>query len=307
MKEHDNAALEGGRHDHVFGLDQPTGNERRTLIVVAITAVTMVVEIVAGIAYGSMALLADGLHMGSHAVALGIAAFAYRYARKHASDPTYSFGTGKINALAGYSGAILLGVFALGMIGESVDHFLNPVDIAINQALLVAVLGLLINGASVFILGIKNHDHGHHHGHHHEHSHDHGHHHEHAHHHEHDHDHGHHHEHDHHHEHGHDHGHTDHNMRSAYLHVLADAVTSVLAIGALLAAKYLQVRWLDPAMGVVGAILITRWSIGLLRTSGSVLLDKQAPEGVLTDIKDRIEQVPGTEVSDLHVWSIGAG
>ena len=256
-------------HDHVFGQDRPTNNEKRTLIVVAITAVTMVVEIVAGLAYGSMALLADGLHMASHAVALGIAAFAYRYARTHAADPRFSFGTGKVNALAGYSGAVLLGVFALGMAGESTERFFNPVDIAFDQALVVAVLGLLINGASVFILGVENHDHDGNsaHGHHHH----------------------------------------DHNLRSAYFHVLADALTSLLAIVALLAAKYFDQTWLDPMMGVVGAILVARWSIGLLRQSGRVLLDRQAPQPVLGAIRSAFEALPGTTVADLHVWSIGTG
>jgi len=271
------------RHDHVFGQNRPTKNEKRTLVVVAMTATTMVVEIAAGLVYGSMALLADGLHMASHAVALGIAAFAYRYARKHAADPRFSFGTGKVNALAGYSGAVLLGVFAIGMAGESFERFVNPVEIAVNQALIVAVLGLLINGASVFILGVKDHDHGHGHGHGHGHE---------------DSGHGHRHDHGHHH---------DHNLRAAYYHVLADALTSLLAIGALLAAKFFGQTWLDPLMGVIGAILVAKWSIGLLRQSGRVLLDQQAPQPVLDDIRTELEKLPGTTVADLHVWSIGAG
>ncbi len=261
------------RHDHVFDQDQPTSNERRTLIVVAITAVTMVLEIAAGLIYGSMALLADGLHMASHAVALGIAALAYRYARRHAADPRFSFGTGKVNALTGYSGAVLLGVFAIGMAGESIERFFNPVEIAINQALFVAMLGLLVNGASVFILGLKEHGHEHSHGHPDSAE--------------------------------HDHHHHDHNFRSAYFHVLADALTSLLAIGALLAAKFFGQNWLDPFMGVVGAILVARWSIGLLRQSGGVLLDRQAPQPVLDDIRAQIEKLPDTTVADLHVWSIG--
>lgn len=275
MKNGSNHNGWSSRHDHVFDQDRPTTNEKRTLIVVVITAVTMVVEIAAGLVYGSMALLADGLHMASHAVALGIAAFAYRYARKHAADPRFSFGTGKVNALAGYSGAVLLGVFALGMAGESIERFFNPVEIAIDQALVVAVLGLLINGASVFILGVK--EHGHDHGH----------------------DHADHAEHDHHHH--------DHNRRSAYFHVVADALTSLLAIGALLAAKFFGQTWLDPLMGVVGAILVARWSMGLLRQSGNVLLDRQAPQPVLDDIRAEIEKLPDTTVADLHVWSIGTG
>jgi len=270
-----------GDHDHVFDQDKPTANERRTVIVVILTAVTMVVEIAAGLVYGSMALLADGLHMASHAVALGIAAFAYRYARKHAADAGFSFGTGKVNALAGYSGAILLGVFALGMAAESVDRFIHPVAIAIDQALVVAVLGLVVNGASVAILGLEGH-----------------------------HSDGHHHHDDEHHRQSrgdaHHHGH-DHNFRSAYFHVLADALTSVLAIAALLAARFVGLTWLDPLMGVVGAVLVARWSIGLLRQSGQVLLDRQAPEPVLRRIRDAFEAQGATRVLDLHVWSIGPG
>ena len=248
-----------------------TGRTRAnpTLIVVVITAITMVVEIAAGIVYGSMALLADGLHMASHAVALGIAAFAYRYVRRHAADPGFSFGSGKVNALAGYSGAVLLGVFALIMAVESIERLANPVEIAVNAALVVAVVGLLVNGACVLILGFKG-------GHAHAHGHDH-------------------------------HHHHDHNFRSAYLHVIADALTSVLAIGALLAAKYFRQVWLDPAMGIVGALLVARWSVGLLRQSGRVLLDRQAGAEDLEAIRKAIEKEPATEVVDLHVWEIGPG
>ncbi|MBW2528406.1 MAG: CDF family Co(II)/Ni(II) efflux transporter DmeF [Deltaproteobacteria bacterium] len=267
MNRTDTDSLWPSRHDHVFGQDQTTGNERRTLIVVAMTAVTMVVEIGAGLVYGSMALLADGLHMASHAVALGIAVFAYRYARQHARDRRYSFGTGKVNALAGYSGAVLLGVFALGMAAESVDRFVHPIAIAVDQALVVAVVGLVVNGASVLILGLKGH-HGHGHD---------------------------------------DHHHHDHNLRSAYLHVLADALTSLLAIGALLAAKLYGLYWLDPLMGVVGAILVAKWSLGLLRQSGGVLLDRQASDRQVERIRDSLERLDGITVVDLHVWSIGMG
>ena len=270
------------RHDHVFGQDRPSAGERRTLIVVIVTSITMVIEIAGGMVYHSMALLADGLHMASHAVALGIAAFAYRYARKHAADPRFSFGTGKVNPLAGYSGAVLLGVFAIGMVAESIERVVNPVDIAINQALFVAVLGLLVNGASVLILGSKDARGPHHHS-----KERHGHESERA--------------------HVHQHRHDDHNFRSAYLHVLADALTSLLAIGALLSAKYLAQAWLDPMMGVVGAVLVARWSLGLLKESARVLLDRQAPDHVLDDIRKRIEQATETRVVDLHVWRIGPG
>lgn len=253
------------QHSHTFGQDLKRPGEVRTFIVIGITATMMVVEIVAGIRYGSMALLADGLHMASHAAALGINAFAYVYARRHAHNADFSFGTGKVNALGGFSGAILLALFALLMVGESVNRLLNPVDIIFNQAIFVAVLGLVVNGVSVVILGVHNHD-GHDHAHHH-----------------------------------------DHNLKSAYLHVLADALTSVLAIIALLTAKYFGFIWMDPAMGIVGAILVARWSFGLLRTTSGVLLDKQGPESMRRSIKESIEQDDDSELVDLHLWSIGPG
>jgi cation diffusion facilitator family transporter len=265
-------SIDHWQHDHIFGQDQQRVGEKRTLIVIAITATMMVVEIATGILFGSMALLADGLHMGSHAVALLIALFAYVYARRRAGDERFSFGTGKVNALAGFTGAVLLALFAVLMAWESVHRILNPVDIAFNQAILVAVLGLIVNGASVFIL-----DAGHHHHH----------------------DHG---DHDHHHHHG-----EDHNLRSAYLHVMADALTSVLAIGALLTGKYFGWNWMDPVMGVVGAILVARWSIGLMRMSAGVLLDHQAPVELRERITEVVEAEKGNRVSDLHVWSIGPG
>ncbi len=253
------------QHSHTFGQDLKRPGELRTFIVIAITGTMMVVEIVAGIRYGSMALLADGLHMASHTAALGINAFAYIYARRHAHNADFSFGTGKVNALGGFSGAILLALFAILMAGESVDRLLNPVDIIFNQAIFVAVLGLVVNGASVFILGVHDHDHDHdNHAHHH-----------------------------------------DHNLRSAYLHVLADALTSVLAIIALLTAKYFGSVWMDPVMGIVGAILVARWSFGLLRTTSGVLLDKQGPESIQRGIKDSIEQDNDSVVTDLHLWSLG--
>ncbi|MCG2634621.1 MAG: CDF family Co(II)/Ni(II) efflux transporter DmeF [Gammaproteobacteria bacterium] len=257
------------QHTHSFGQEQKRAGESRTHIVIAITAIMMVVEIGAGLLYGSMALLADGLHMASHAVALGINAFAYVYARRHAHNAEYSFGTGKINALGGFTGAVLLAMFALLMIWESAGRLVAPVEIIFNQAIFVAVLGLLVNGASVFILGVDNHDHG---------------------------DNAH-------HEHGHDHHH-DHNLKSAYLHVLADALTSVLAIIALLAAKYLGLGWMDPVMGLVGAVLVSWWSIGLLRATSAVLLDRQGPDALRQKIRNSIEQDRDSRVTDLHVWSI---
>jgi len=259
------------QHDHCFGQDIKRSGEKRTIIVLAITAATMGVEISAGLAFGSMALLADGLHMASHAAALSINAFVYIYARKHAADPSFSFGTGKMNALGGFTGAILLFIFALAMVYESFDRLLFPVDIAFNQAIAVAVLGLVVNGISVFLLG-----HGHNHSH----------------------------------EHGHDHAcahtHHDHNLKAAYLHVLADTLTSLLAIGALLTAKYAGLIWMDPVMGLVGAYLVSRWSLGLVKNTGRVLLDKENPQDLRSSIQEALEN-QDERIDDLHVWSIGPG
>ena len=266
--------LANWQHTHVSGQDQRRPGERRTLVVIVITGAMMLVEIVAGLLFGSMALLADGLHMASHAVALGINAFAYVYARRHAHDPRFSFGTGKVNALGGFTGAVLLALFALFMAWESFERLLSPVEIALNQAIFVAILGLLVNGGSVFVLGVQ-HDHP---------EHDLG-----------DDDH-----HDHHHSHQ-----PDHNLRSAYLHVLADALTSLLAIFALLAAKYIGLTWMDPLMGVVGAALVAWWSLGLLRGTSDVLLDKQGPGAIQASIREGIERDGDSRVVDLHLWSIG--
>ena len=287
------------QHSHAFGQHVRRRGETRTLIVIAITAIMMVVEIGAGVLYGSMALLADGLHMASHTVALGINAFAYIYARRHAHNESFSFGTGKVNTLGGYTGAVLLAGFAFVMVWESVHRLIAPVDIAFNQAIFVAVIGLIVNGVSVFILGDHHHPenvqdmpeqyaaHAQHHEdeHHDDHDH-HG-------------DHGHSHHHDHHHHH-----HHDHNLVSAYLHVLADALTSLLAIFALLAAKYFGWGWADPAMGIVGAVLVARWSLGLLRSTSNILLDREAADDVRDVIKEKIEAADDNRVADLHVWAV---
>ncbi len=260
-------------HRHVFGQDRRRDGERKTLLVIALTAATMVLEISTGILFGSMALLADGLHMASHTVALGITAFAYFYARRHAANPRFSFGTGKVNALGGFTGALLLAGFSLAMAWESLARFIAPVPIAFDQAIAVAVLGLVVNGVSVLLL-----------------------------------DDGHSHDHDHDHDSGHAHGHHhDHNLRSAYLHVLADALTSLLAIVALLAGKYLGLAWMDPAMGIVGALLVARWSVGLLRDTCRVLLDEQAPEALCARLREAVEAHGHDRVADLHLWSIGPG
>jgi cation diffusion facilitator family transporter len=270
-------SIEPWRHAHTFGQDRPRQGERRTLIVTVVTLAAMLVEIIAGLAFDSMALLADGLHMGSHAVALGISAFAYVYARRRAADPRFAFGTGKVNTLAGYTGAVLLGGFALFMAWESVARLLAPVPITFDLAIGVAVLGLVVNGVSVLVLGGHGHDHEHHHGH------------------------------DHDHEAAHDHHHhgADHNLRSAYLHVLADALTSVLAIAALLGGKYFGAIWLDPVMGIVGAVLVARWAWGLLRDTSGILLDRQAPAHIREAVHAAIGGDADNRLVDLHVWAIG--
>jgi cation diffusion facilitator family transporter len=260
-------------HDHSFGQERVKTGEQRTRLVIALTGMMMAVEIVAGVAFGSMALLADGMHMASHTAALGISAAAYVYARRFARYGRYSFGTGKVNGLGGYTSAIILAIFALSMALRSIRRFLNPQPISFNQAILVAALGLIVNLISVWILDAKQplshageHDHAHQ-----------------------------------------AHEHSDHNLRAAYLHVLADALTSIFAILALLSGKYLGLVWMDPLMGVVGAILVGHWSIGLMRATSQVLLDRQAPESMREMIRVAIEGQDGNQVCDLHLWAIGPG
>lgn len=256
-------------------------NERRTRYVVALTAAMMVVEIVAGLWTGSMALLADGIHMATHAGALGVAAFAYWFARRHAANPRFTFGTGKVGDLAGFASALVLAIFAIGIAVESVQRLVNPSTIAYTQATWIAVLGLAVNLASAWLLGADHH-HGHGHG-------------DHAH-------HGHaHHGHDH-----HDHAHADNNLRSAYFHVLADALTSVLAIIALLAGRYLGWVWMDAAMGLVGAIVIARWAWTLLRDTAAVLVDAEASGERYEEVREALEDGDAA-LGDLHIWRIGPG
>lgn len=273
-------------------------NARRTWMVVAITFVMMVAEIIAGVAYGSMALLADGVHMATHAGALTIAALAYQYARRHQHDSRFAFGTGKVGDLSGFASALVLAVVAVLIVVESVGRLLNPVSVAFNEAILVAVIGLVVNLVSAALL-MHPHDHGHEGA-------DEGH----AHDHDHDDDHAHAHSHaadDHDHDHGkHDTGHhADHNLIAAYVHVLADAVTSVLAIAALVAGRYLGWVWLDAAMGIVGAIVILRWSFVLMGQTARVLLDSADPM-LIKRVKERLER-DGACVSDLHIWRLGPG
>lgn len=292
------------RHEHVYLGKDHDRNARRTLWVVALTAAMMVGEIIAGVIYGSMALLADGFHMATHAGALTVAAVAYGYARRNARNPRYTFGTGKVGDLAGFASALVLGVISLAIAVESGQRLLSPTNVAFDQAIIVAVLGLVVNLVSALLLSGGHHHHGHSHGGHaHGHSHAH-----HAHDHHDHHDHGH--DHDHHdHDHGHAHGHhatksTDNNLRAAYLHVLADALTSVLAIVALAAGKYAGWVWLDPLMGIVGAIVIARWSWSLMRDTAGVLLDTADPH-LVDEIRQEIEGPGDSWIADLHVWRVG--
>ena len=293
-------------HDHVFLGQDHRRNERQVWWVIALTASMMVVEIIAGNLYGSMALVADGWHMSTHAGAMLITALAYGYARRQARNPRFTFGTGKLGELAGFASAIVLALIALIIGWDSLARLVDPVPIRFDEAIAIAVAGLLVNLVSAWLL--KD-DHGHAHGHGgHGHDHDHGRHVDGAH------DRGHH-DHDHDHDHGRapaaGHGHParvrDNNLRSAYVHVLADALTSVLAIAALLLGRSYGWLWADPAMGVVGALVIARWSWGLIRDSGTVLLDAAPQSGKMRrDIKQALDAGDG-EIADLHVWQVGPG
>jgi cation diffusion facilitator family transporter len=295
------------RHGHTFETDRPAEGERRTRWVVAITLAMMVGEVAAGLAFGSMALLADGWHMGTHAAALGVAVFAYVYARRHAADPRYSFGTGKVGALGGFASAVGLAVVALLVLAESASRLAVPVAIRFDEAIAVACTGLAVNLLSAWLLRGDGHGHSHAEDRDHDHDHDH----------DRDRDRDRDHDHDHDHDHDrdqgldHDHGYTqghthrDHNLRAAYLHVLADALTSVLAIVALLTGKTLGWTWMDPVMGIVGALVIARWSVGLLRDTSAVLLDAEVGEGRREAIRAAVEEAPADRVADLHVWRVG--
>jgi cation diffusion facilitator family transporter len=281
-------SLEPWQHGHGYGAEGHGEGERRTRWVVGLTLAMMVGEIAAGSVFGSMALLADGWHMGTHAAALGVAVFAYRYARRHAGDARYSFGTGKVGALGGFASAVGLGVVALLVLVESAQRIASPVSIRFDEAIAVAVLGLAVNLFSAFLLR-GEHDHGHAHGHEGEDSP--------AHPHEHEHD-----------RRGEPHAapsHRDHNLRAAYLHVLADALTSVLAIVALVAGRSLGWTWMDPVMGIVGGTVIARWSWGLLRDTSAVLLDAEAEQALRAAVVRAIEGDRDNRVADLHVWRVG--
>jgi len=280
MQQH---RIDSWQHDHDFSTVAEVEAERRTRWVVYLTLTTMLVELTTGWLSGSMALLADGWHMGSHAAALGLSVFAYRLSRRWRHDSRFTFGTGKITSLAAYSSALLLAAGALWMLVESVTRLVQPVNIHYAEAMAVAALGLMVNIASAWLLsqGHTHHDRGHGHGH----------------------------------EHGHHHDpvadahapdHKDLNLRSAYLHVLADAVTSVLAITALSAGMFFGWAFLDPLMGIVGAALISSWAWGLARESALTLVDAEDQGEMEDKIRDAIEAVDDVQIADLHLWRVGA-
>jgi cation diffusion facilitator family transporter len=279
-------------HDHRFLGQGHEQSERRARLAAIVTIIFMVFEIAAGFVFGSMALLADGVHMATHVGALGLAAGAYWLARRHASDRRFTFGSGKFGDLAAFSSAIVLGVAGLGVAIESVERLLSPVVVDYRDALGIAAVGLAVNLICAYILGGG---HGHSHGHDHGHAHDHGHDHQHAHDAVYDHD-G-----------GHSREDVDHNMRAAYVHVLADAATSMLAIVALAIGLFYGVRWLDPLVGIIGAGVIGSWAYGLVRDSGMVLLDAEADPKLARDIRHFIEHDLGARVADLHLWRLGPG
>jgi cation diffusion facilitator family transporter len=262
-----NDTLNRLQHDHNFAVSNRKG-ERRTRMVLVLTLLTMILEIATGIMFGSMALLADGWHMGTHVAAFMITLYAYRYSRAHAHDQTFAFSSGKVGVLGGFASSVALGVVALMMLIESGERLLTPRIIQFDHALMVAGFGLLINFVCALLLR-DSHQHGH----------------------SHDHDHG--------------HAHHDHNLKAAYFHVLADALTSVLAIIALYSGKYYGWNWLDPVMGIVGALIITKWSLSLMKETSPVLLDESIALKHKTAIKDIIESDADNRIADLHVWRVG--
>ncbi|MFC1815801.1 CDF family Co(II)/Ni(II) efflux transporter DmeF [Thermodesulfobacteriota bacterium] len=255
------------KHTHRYNVDDGQ-SEQNTRRVILLTVIMMSVEIIAGLAYGSMALLADGWHMGTHAAALGITAYAYSFARRNADNPRYSFGTGRVGVLGGFSSAIVLAVVALLMAAESLQRLFSPQPIRFNEAIVVAVIGLAVNLISAYILQKRdkpNYRHG-------------------------------------------DSRtqHEDHNLRAAYLHVLADAMTSFLAIFALFTGKKFGWIWMDPIMGLVGSAVITRWAYGLLQDTSKILLDRDVKEETITAIYSAIESDIDNKITDLHIWRIGS-
>jgi len=257
-------SMEKWTHQHSF-TPQNSANQRKTFSVVVLTGTMMTIEIIAGSIFGSMALLADGWHMGTHAAALGIAYFAYRYASRHSTDPRYTFGTGKINVLGGFTSAVVLQIVAIMMGVEAVSRLFKPQPIQFGESIPVAVIGLIVNLISIRILGTHpDHDHS-----------------------------------------SPEEHHTDHNLKAAYLHVLADATTSVLAIFALVAGWLWGLNWVDPLMGIVGGVLITFWAVGLLRDTSRILLDGQTDPGLADEIRSVVEKDADNRISDLHTWQVG--
>ena len=265
-------------HNHVFLGEGHDKNERRTWAVIALCAVMMVAEIVGGLLFGSIALVADGLHMSTHASALLLAALAYRYARRHADDPRFSFGTGKLGDLAGFSSAIVLVMIAVLISYEAVSRLIAPVPISFNEAIPIAVLGLIVNIVSALLLSGGGHDHGHSHDHSHDLS----------------------------HAHAHGKAHRDNNMRAAIIHVLGDAVVSVLVIAGLLLARSFGWLFMDPLAALVGAAVIASWSYGLVRDTGAILLDMNPDRGMAEKVRATIER-DGDRLEDLHLWRLGPG
>jgi cation diffusion facilitator family transporter len=270
-------SIESWRHEHVFLGEHHQRNERRSWAVVGLCGTMMLAEVVGGWLWGSMALIADGLHMSTHAGALVIAASAYAYARRHARDERFAFGTGKLGDLAAFASAIVLAMIALLIGYESVERLFHPVAIAFSEAIPLAALGLAVNLVSAWLLHDEDapaHSHSHAHAHH---------------------------EHHHHHDH-----HSDHNLRAAYVHVMADAAVSVLAVIGLSAGRLLGWVWMDPVMGIIGMLVIANWSWSLVRVSGAVLLDMR-PEGIAHAIARRLETGRGDRIADLHLWRVGPG
>jgi cation diffusion facilitator family transporter len=264
-------------HDHLFlGRDHHKA-ERRTWAVIVLCTIMMIAEIVGGVLFGSLALIADGLHMSTHAGALLLAALAYTYARKYANDRRFSFGTGKFGDLAGYSSAIVLAMIALLIGYEAVSRLLHPVAISFDEAIPIAALGLVVNIASAWLLsGGYHHDDHHRHAHHHDHA------------------------------HGHGSHHRDNNMRAAIVHVMADAAVSVLVIVGLVLARTFGWLWMDPVAGFIGALVIANWSLGLLRDTGGILLDRTPDPRMAEQVRNTIE-AEGDRVTDLHLWRLGPG
>jgi cation diffusion facilitator family transporter len=272
-------SLDQWTHKHVFLGREHARNERRTWLVVALTVVMMIGEIAGGIIFGSMALLADGWHMGTHAAALGIAGAAYAFARRHAHNPRFTFGTGKFGDLAAFASAIILGLVAIQIAFESAVRLYQPVPIAYGEAMTIAAVGLVVNLLSAWLLRGNGYDHHHAHHHGHDHTHD--------------------------HDDSHEH-HRDNNLRAAYVHVLADAATSVLAIVALAVAMFSRWTWVDPAVGIIGSLVIGAWAYGLVRDSGAVLLDVTQDKALESAIRERLE-TGGDRITDLHLWQVGPG